>query len=209
MRKRNNKILHLYRSLLKKHGKPGGQWKLWCKRPKKLSEKEEVIIEAILTQQANWKNVELAIANLKKVKVCSIKKIRKTSKKRLSGLIRPSGFYNQKTGYLLGLASFILKECGSVAKMEKEKITKLREDLLSQKGIGKETADSILLYALDKPVFVIDEYTKRLAKNHRLTKILSYDNLQKLFKNNIPRNYRLYQDFHALIVINGKNKKHD
>ncbi|MBA4320747.1 MAG: endonuclease, partial [Flavobacterium sp.] len=83
----------------------------------------------------------------------------------------------------------------------------LREKLLKVKGIGPETADSILLYALDKPIFVIDEYTRRFVKKYYFSKKFSYHELQQLFQNNLTRNFRLYQDFHALIVINGKNKK--
>ncbi|OGZ21398.1 MAG: hypothetical protein A3D46_02675 [Candidatus Nealsonbacteria bacterium RIFCSPHIGHO2_02_FULL_43_13] len=81
-----------------------------------------------------------------------------------------------------------------------------RERLLELKGIGPETADSIMLYALDKPVFVIDEYTRRLVKKRSLAKNLSYAFLQKLFERNLKKDFRRYQDFHALIVINGKNK---
>ncbi len=83
----------------------------------------------------------------------------------------------------------------------------MREELLELKGIGPETADSILLYALDKPVFVIDEYTRRLVKKRGLAKNFSYAFLQKLFEENLKKDFRSYQDFHALIVINGKNLK--
>jgi len=90
--------------------------------------------------------------------------------------------------------------------MKKEKLQDLREKLLKLKGVGLETADSILLYGLDKPVFVIDEYTRRLMKRHKLAKNLSYQFLQKLFEGKIKRDFRLYQDFHALIVIDGKDR---
>jgi endonuclease-3 related protein len=89
--------------------------------------------------------------------------------------------------------------------MKKEDGKKLREKLLKLKGIGPETADSILLYALDKPVFVIDEYTRRLVKKRNLAQKFSYDFLQDLFEKNLKKDLRLYQDFHALIVIEGKN----
>ena len=81
----------------------------------------------------------------------------------------------------------------------------LREKLLNLLGVGPETADSILLYGLDKPIFVIDEYTKRLVRKEKLARDLSYDYLQKLFESNLSRDFALYQDFHALIVIDGKN----
>jgi endonuclease-3 related protein len=91
--------------------------------------------------------------------------------------------------------------------MKKEDGKKLREKLLKLKGIGPETADSILLYALDKPVFVIDEYTRRLVKKRNLAKNFSYKFLQELFEKNLKKDFRLYQDFHALIVIDGKKTK--
>jgi len=204
----------LYKELYLKHGRPSGQWKLWCKRPKTPKEMEEVVIGAILTQRANWKNVEMAIANLKKARSCSIEGVYKSWVKNsgnFSNLVKPSGFYKQKAEYLFRLSKFILKKYRSIERMKKRGLIDLREDLLSLKGIGPETADSILLYALDRPVFVIDEYTKRLVKDHALFKELSsnknlkqYNFLQDLFEKNLKKDYRLYQDLHALIIINGK-----
>lgn len=195
----------IYRDLRSKHGFPRGQWGLWCKRMKTLKDREEVVIGAVLTQNTNWKNVELAISNLKKNKACSLKVILKM--KNLEELIRPSGFYKQKAGYLANLARFILKKYRGLERMKKADTSVLRKQLLGIKGIGPETADSILLYALDKPVFVIDEYTRRLVRRHRLSKNLSYDHLQKLFERSLKKDFRFYQDFHALIVIDGKSLK--
>lgn len=201
------KIGKLYQELKKKYGPPGEQWRLWCKRPKTATEKEEVLIGAILTQRANWRNVELAITNLKKAGFLSLKKISLVSgrdRNKIATLIRPSGFYQQKAEYLLGLARFVIKNYGGLKKMSAEPLAKLRQELLALKGLGPETADSILLYALDKPVFVIDEYTRRLAQKKRLSRDLSYNNLQKMFEENVKKDFQLYQDFHALIVIEGK-----
>jgi len=200
-----NNFQKLYKELKKKHGSPKGQWSLWCKREKSEKEREEVIIGAILTQRTNWKNVELAFSNLKKAKINSLKDILKIKPQKLGKLIKPSGFYKAKSQYLISLAKFIIKNYGSLNKMKKEDGKKLREKLLKLKGIGPETADSILLYALDKPVFVIDEYTRRLVKKRNLAKKFSYDFLQDLFEKNLKKDFRLYQDFHALIVIEGKN----
>ena len=183
---------------------PKGQWKLWCKRPKTEREKEEVIIGAILTQRTNWRNVELAVNNLKRVKINSLKNIYRLGEQRLAPLIKPSGFYQTKAQYLFNLARSIVKDYGSLERMKKMEFKELREELLKLKGIGPETADSILLYALDKPIFVIDEYTRRLVKKHNLADKTNYHFLQKLFEENLKRDYRLYQDFHALIVIDGK-----
>ena len=204
---KQNVFENLYKELKRKHGQPQGQWQLWCKRPKTEKDKEEVIFGAILTQRTNWKNVELAIANLKKAKINSLKNISKTRKRRFAPLIKPSGFYQTKAGYLLNLAKYIVKNYGSVAKMKIQNTENLREKLLQLKGIGPETADSILLYALDKPVFVIDEYTRRLIKKRQLAQNLSYGFLQELFERNLKKDFKLYQDLHALIVIDGKDKK--
>lgn len=197
----------LYQNLKNKYGKPKGQWLLWCKRPKSEREREEVIIGAILTQRTNWNNVELAINNLKKAKIKSLKDIYKMGEKKIAPLIRSSGFYKTKANYLFQLAKFIIETYGNVKKMKNQRTNEIREKLLKLKGIGPETADSILLYALDKPVFVIDEYTKRFLKEKKLLKYDNYQLLQKLFERNLKKSYQLYQDFHALIVINGKTIK--
>ncbi len=206
---RQNKIQSLYSKLLEKYGRPEGQWKLWCKRPKTAAEKERIFIESILTQRANWKNVELVMGNLHSAGITRLKQICKiceSDKAKLSALIRPSGFYAQKSEYLSGLAKFVCENYGGIKTMQKEPAEKLRAELLDIKGIGPETADSILLYALEKPVFVIDEYTRRLARAKNLAQEFSYDSLQKIFQESVERNYKLYQDFHALIVIDGKAK---
>ncbi|MBM3251143.1 MAG: endonuclease [Candidatus Nealsonbacteria bacterium] len=192
----------LYKELRRKYGKPSGQWTLWCKRPKTEKEREEVIIGAILTQRTNWKNVELAMSNLKRERANSLRRISQLGPKKLSFLIKSSGFYKVKAGYLFYLARFILEN--QMRTSHVRKIKELREGLLKLKGIGPETADSILLYALDKPIFVIDEYTRRLVKKQGLANNLSYVSLQELFEKNLRKDFRLYQDFHSLIVIDGK-----
>lgn len=200
-----NKIQELYADLKKKHGHPQGQWLLWCKRPKTLREKEWVIIESILTQITNWRNVQLAMDNLKRARSDSLQKIAKLNKAKLSQLIKPAGFYKQKSDYLLRLAKFVLQK-GGVKKLEKMPLDKLREELLFLKGIGRETADSILLYALEKPIFTVDEYTRRLLEREKITNETDYEKLREIFEANIRCDWRLYQDFHALIVIHSKSQ---
>ncbi len=200
-----NTFEKLYKELREKYKKPNGQWALWCKRPKTEKEREKVIIEAILAQRTNWKNVEMAINNLKKAKTNSLKDIYQLSKKKLAFLIKPAGFYRVKADYLFRLTEFILENYGTLKIIKKVNSEELRKKLLKLKGIGEETADSILLYALDKPVFVIDEYTRRLIRKRGLAKNFSYHFLQKLFEKNLKKDWRLYQDFHALIVIDGKS----
>lgn len=222
MVKKENSFKKLYRTLFLKYGKPKGQWALWCKRPKSVGEKERVIIEAILTQRANWKNVECAFSNLEKEKITSLASIYNLGRRnlqKLAYLIKPSGFYQNKAHCLFELSIFFIKN-GGVVKVSKLPLKDLRGSLLALRGIGQETADSILLYALEKPIFVIDEYTRRLVKEKNLSQKFSYNYLQKLFEDNLPpdysrqksdifppkRDYKLYQDFHALIVIDGKNR---
>lgn len=201
------KVLELYKELKKKRGSPKGQWKLWCKRPKTEKEREEVVIGAILTQRTNWKNVEMALKNLEREKINSLRDIYKLGPKKLAPLIKPSGFYRAKANYLFHLAEFVIENYGSLRKMKRKNLPKLRGELLKLKGIGKETADSILLYALEKPVFVIDEYTRRFVKKHKISKKFSYEHLQNLFQKSLPKEIRIYQDFHALIVLEGKENK--
>lgn len=200
-------VWSIYRELKQKYGNPEGQWTLWCKKKKNKKEREEVMIGAILAQRTNWKNAESAINNLKKAKLNSLKDIYQLDRRKLAFLIKPAGFYKVKARYLFNLAKFTIETYGSLEKMKRERLETLRSQLTELKGIGFETADSILLYALDKPIFVIDEYTKRLVRKYNLAEKMDYHFLQKLFEGSLPRDYRLYQDFHALIVIDGKNKR--
>lgn len=199
-------IYDLYKALREKYGKPLGQWTLWCKRPKTGEEREIVIVESILTQRANWNNVCMAVTNLKNAGMLGLQEILSAGDKELQYLIKPSGFYKTKCFRLKLLSDFIINECGGVEKTMKISSNKLRKKLLSLNGIGDETADDILLYAFDKPVFVIDEYTRRIVKKLHLTDNLSYRHLQTFFEEGLGRKkYALYQDFHALIVIEGKS----
>jgi len=175
------KIYSLYLSLLKKYGKSKKQWGLWCKRPKTTREKEEVIMGAILTQQTNWKNVEKALENLKNKKIVSLRSLYRLGPEKLVPLIKPAGFYKIKAQYLFNLAKFVIVNYGSLKKLKKIAFKKLRKKLLEVKGLGPETTDSILLYALDKPIFVIDEYTRRFVMSRQ------YDNvLVEQFRNVLP-----------------------
>jgi endonuclease-3 related protein len=152
----------------------------------------EVEVGAVLTQNTNWKNVEIALKNLKKSGIVSREKTMKISEKELEKLIRPSGYYRQKARKLKLLAGFK----GSVT----------RENLLLIWGIGRETVDSILLYAYGKLYFVVDAYTVRIFS--RLGLIgddWNYERTREFFENNLPKNTKLYKEFHALIVELGKN----
>lgn len=204
----DNKILNAYYELLDKFSIKNSQWEKWCKKNKTDQEKFEIIIEAILTQRTNWQNVEKAINNLKNANILTIKKffeILKIDKRKIINLIKPAGFKDQKAEYLYNLFNYIFeKYSGELSRMEKENYLNLRQELLKIRGVGPETADSILLYAFSKPVFVVDEYTRRFCLKYKITQEKNYYKIQKIFEENLPKDYLVYQNFHALIVIAGK-----
>jgi endonuclease III related protein len=166
----------------------------------------EVIIGAILTQNTNWLNVEKAISNLKKHKLLQPYTLYKLSHERLTELIRPAGYYNIKAKRLKSFLKFFMKYYnGNVKKMSGIDTSSLRQELLSVKGIGPETADSILLYALDRPIFVVDAYTKRiLLRHHFIRQDTGYDKIQNLFMQNLKSGVKLFNEYHALLVKLGK-----
>ncbi len=162
----------------------------------------EVMVGAILTQNTNWRNVEKAISNLKTLDLLDPRRINEVTHKRLMGAIRPAGFFNQKSRYLKEYCRYYVSAYGAdVRKMRAVQTKRLRDELLGLKGIGPETADSILLYALDKPVFVIDAYTRRIFSRHgMLSEQASYSTWQEHFVSLLPKNVKVYNEFHALIV---------
>ncbi|MBU1905580.1 MAG: endonuclease III domain-containing protein [Candidatus Omnitrophica bacterium] len=166
----------------------------------------EVIIGAILTQNTNWLNVERAINNLRENKSLSFSRLSKLPLKKLASLIRPAGYYNIKAKRLKDFLIFLSQSYrANLKKMSKETTYPLREKLLSVKGIGPETADSILLYALNKKTFVVDAYTKRILSRHGLIKQdATYDQVQNLFMRNLKNNVKLFNEYHALLVRLGK-----
>ncbi|OGP96599.1 MAG: endonuclease [Deltaproteobacteria bacterium RBG_16_47_11] len=167
----------------------------------------EVMVGAILTQNTSWVNVEKAIQRLKDKKVLTTNGIHGLSQPRLASLIRPSGTYRIKAARLKAFASFLFKEySGDLKKMKRRKLLELREELLGVNGIGPETADSILLYGLQKPIFVVDAYTRRILSRHGIvSEKTSYEGIQNLFMNHLHHDERLYNEYHALIVHLGKN----
>ena len=212
MENKKTKIYKIYLQLLEKYDTPKEFWKKWCKDKKSNQERERIILGAILTQRTNWRNVELALKNLEKAKMLSIEKIYQTGKKnieKIEKLIRPSGFYKQKAKRLYDFCGFIVGDHNTLKYFFRQDIAACRAQLLDISGIGPETADSILLYAGDKPIFVIDEYTRRFVEEHNLSQILSYDALQQLFQRNLPQDIKIYRDFHAIIVLEGRGTDWD
>lgn len=168
----------------------------------------EVMVGAILTQNTAWTNVEKAIDALKEADILTPEGIGKTDIRRLKRLIRPSGYYNQKAERLKVFARFLLAKpySGKAKRLAAEDTMPLREKLLAIKGIGPETADSILLYALEKPIFVVDAYTRRAFT--RLGYLLpksDYHETQTFFTEHLPPDIKLYNDYHAQIVYLGKD----
>lgn len=167
----------------------------------------EVIVGAILTQNTAWRNVEIAIANLQAAGMLSPEGILQTDDNTLAGLIRPSGYYNIKTQRLKAFIRFLHEEFGgNLGKMFAEDAPVLRKKLLQIKGIGEETADSILLYAGNIPVFVVDAYTRRILCRHGIIdEDATYGQIQALFLKHLPSSVPLYNQYHALLVNTGKD----
>lgn len=167
----------------------------------------EMMVGAVLTQNTSWKNVEKAINNLKEKGILNVEGLNAIPANMLAEEIRPAGYFNIKTGRLKNLIRFIVENySGDMNLLLREKTEVLREGLLSVKGVGPETADSILLYAAKRPVFVIDAYTYRILNRHSLVEDqITYYELQSLFKDNLVEDAGLFNEFHALIVRTGKD----
>ena len=166
----------------------------------------EVMVGAILTQNTNWNNVEKAIGNLEERDVLNPTSLLNLEDEELQDLVRPAGYYRQKSARLKRLSQWLMANCdGAVELLEDWPEDELRKELVSIRGIGPETADSIMLYALDRLVFVVDTYTFRYAARHGLIeRNCTYYDLQHLFQDNLPQDLDLYRDFHAQIVELGK-----
>ena len=200
MQNLNTPIGHLFTVLLDCYG-PQHWW------PCQTGLRWEIIVGAILTQNTAWTNVEKAIGNLLAAKVMSPEKVLATPDSELQELIRPAGFFTQKCVYLKAMAAFMLER--ESAFEQSADVWTLRKELLSVKGVGRETADSILLYAFNKPIFVIDAYTRRIAERHLLLDgTLHYDTLQKIFMDALPTDVAIYNEYHALIVALCKESCH-
>jgi endonuclease-3 related protein len=166
----------------------------------------EVCVGAILTQNTAWTNVEKAIGNLKRRNVLDPFRMHALPPVELAELIRPAGYFNIKTRRLKSFLKFLVEEYeGDLERMRGERAETLREKLLAVRGIGPETADSILLYALGKPVFVVDAYTKRIFTRHEvLPEEADYHEIQDHFVRHLPEDAQTFNELHALIVNVGK-----
>lgn len=187
------RLLNIFESLLVTFGK-----RHWWPGETEL----EIIVGAILTQSTSWRNVEKAIANMKANNLLDFDALRSIDSHELGKIIKSSGFYNQKAMRLKIFFQVIHDSFnGSIYNLRYYDTLHLRKMILSMNGIGPETADSILLYALNRPVFVVDAYTKRFLYNHSLYDGKgTYDGIQQFFMTNLPHDTYLFNEFHALIV---------
>ncbi len=166
----------------------------------------EIAVGAILTQNTNWKNVEKAIVNLKNAGRLTPEKLNELPIGELAELIRPAGYFNIKAQRLKNFLVWLFeKHDGIIESLEPLALSTLREQLLAIKGIGPETADSICLYAFEKPIFVVDTYTARIFGRHGMIEAPSgYEQIQESFHGELERDAVLFNEFHALIVRVGK-----
>jgi len=203
-----NRVFALYKWLFDSYG-PQGWWPLIKNGrmryhpgdyavPKKESGRFQVAIGAILAQNTGWKNAEMALLSLYHAGALSFDVLKKMPETKIAALIKSSGYYNQKAKKIRNFLSVYpsLRRC--------EDANGMRKMLLSVKGIGPETADSILLYAYSKPFFVVDAYTRKFCAEHGICGFKDYEEYRAFFEKNLPRDFRIYNEYHALIVAWGK-----
>ena len=165
----------------------------------------EIMVGAVLTQNTAWTNVEKAIASLKRNRALSPQAIVKTHPRRLAGWLKPSGYFNVKARRLRAMCQWLLGQ-GGTKKIAKLPTDELRHRLLAVHGIGPETADDILLYVFNRPVFVIDAYTRRIfARLGLIGGTEDYETLRHIFEDALGSNAGLFNEYHALVVVHGKD----
>jgi endonuclease III related protein len=163
------------------------------------------MVGAVLTQNTAWTNVEKAIANLKRAKALSPRAIAEAHPKRLAAWLKPSGYFNVKAKRLKAMCRWLIAR-GGVRALARMPTAELREALLAVHGIGPETADDILLYAFNRPVFVVDAYTHRMFSRLGISKgTEDYETMRSLFERQLKPEVQLFNDYHALIVVHAKD----
>lgn len=193
----NERLLQIYKLLLERFGP-----QYWWPGESRF----EIIVGAVLTQNTNWANVEKAIANLRRAGVLNPRDLYELGPRELGELIRPAGYWRLKTERIRNLLQWLSEYyAGQLEALESVATSQLRQELLSIKGIGPETADSILLYAFEREIFVVDTYTARIVCRHELMEYgAGYEELQELFDSNLPADAELFNEFHALLVRTAK-----
>ena len=193
----SDKLNEIYQLLLKAYGP-----QKWWPAESPL----EVMVGAVLTQNTNWQGVEKAIANLKRLNLLDPHKLKAIPTEELSRLIKPAGYFNLKARRLKNLIVMVAEAYGGdLEAMGQMDTGQLRQELLSVNGVGPETADSILLYAFHRPIFVVDTYTYRVTSRHGLIEEeVNYQALQDLFMEHLPLDVNMFNEYHALLVRVGK-----
>lgn len=194
---RAGKLMKMYDAMLQELGESG-----WWPGESPL----EIMLGAVLTQNTAWGNVEKAIDNLKKAGLLDLEALFEISLEDLAEQIRPAGYFRVKAGRIKALLTWIKDFAGGdIKSLSSHDTWALREELLGVKGVGPETADAILLYALDRPSFVADEYTRRILSRHGMVpEEAGYDELRDFFMDALPEEVSLFNEYHALIVRVGK-----
>ncbi|MBI3318452.1 MAG: endonuclease III domain-containing protein [Candidatus Omnitrophica bacterium] len=197
MEVRRRTLLRLYRRLFDHFG-PQHWWP--ARSP------FEVAVGAVLTQSTAWSNASKAVRSLRSAKLLVPGKLDRIPHRELAPRIRSCGYFNQKAKRLKGFVRYLRdRHAGSMRRMRGAGLSRIRRELLDLPGIGPETADSILLYALQQPVFVVDAYTRRILSRHSLIpRNASYEEIQALFMTRLPRRTQLFNEYHALLVAAGK-----
>ncbi len=201
-----NYIFKLYKNLINEYGDPISYWPQWCLKNKTSVEREKIIVGMILVQHTTWHNANIALKKLRDANLLSISKIAALKElPLLTELIKSAGFFRSKPKRLFDICTFIESQ-GGVDKLLNKKTSDVRWELLKINGIGKETADTILLYALDKPVFIIDEYTYRWVDKNNIFHTNNYDQLQAYFHEKLKPDVELYRNFHTLIIVSQRGR---
>lgn len=207
-----SKIQSIYSTLLSSYG-PQGWWPLTQNgstrtkhhsgRPLNDTHRFEIMVGAILTQNTAWTNVEKALELLHTAKLVSVERMKTAKQEKVAKLIRSAGYFNQKSERLIILSKFI--DSSGMGALRKKDAKELRGVFLDVKGIGPETADSIVLYSFEKSTFVIDAYTRRIFSRIGLCAAdVDYHELQRMFEDSLPQDVETYKEYHALIVEHAK-----
>ena len=200
-----NKLMAIYDAARERFGHQG--WWPVSAGGDEARQRLEICVGAILTQNTAWRNVERALANLRQAGAMSVEALAAMDAKQLAELIRPAGYFNVKARRLGNFITHVAAGWGGdLSALLDRSAGALREELLSISGIGRETADSIVLYAAGQPTFVVDAYTCRILLRHYLIDVEDdYESVKQLLEDNLPADAELFNDFHAQFVAVGKD----
>ncbi len=201
----NEDIPQLYTQLTQRFGDPSRFWPQWCTQAKSEELRQLIAIGTILVQRTSWHNAEIALQRLISQRLADLAIIAQLhNPDDLAELIRPAGFRQTKPKRLIGLARFVVDRYGTLTEMRQQPMETLRSELLTIYGVGPETADTLLLYALDKPSFIIDTYTQRFVSKYNLANTTDYNQLKKLFESSLPTDTSIFQKYHILMIVDQK-----